>query len=117
MNKNEKVTISCIPVKHGNLDSISFIINNKLAYASDANLIYKKNLISFMNLKYLVIDCLRYKYHPSHYNLDQVLDLIKIIKPKKTILTNLNADLDYKKLKNILPKNIFPGFDGMTFSI
>ena len=49
-----------------------------------------------MNLKYFVIDCLRINKHPSHYSLNEVIELTKIIRPKKPILTNLHADLDYK---------------------
>ena len=69
------------------------------------------------NLKYFVIDCLRFRSHPSHYNLNQVLDLIKILKPKKTILTNLHTDLDYNYLLKILPKNVIPAFDGLSVNI
>jgi len=58
---------------------------------------------------------LRYNKHPSHYCLEDVLELIKILKPQKTVLTNLHSDLDYKKLKEILPKNILPAYDGMSF--
>jgi len=108
------IDIESIPLNHGNIESMSFIINKKCAYASDAKLIYKKNLKSFMNLKYLVIDCLRYKEHPSHFNLIEVINLVKILKPKKTILTNMHSDLDYDIIKKKLPKNIIPGFDGMT---
>ena len=71
----------------------------------------------FSNLKYLIIDCLRYDSHYSHYNLNDVLSLIKIIKPKKTILTNLNIDMDYGKLKKKLPKNVIPAYDGLSFLI
>ena len=108
------INIETIPLNHGNIDSMSFIINKKCAYASDAKLIYKKNLKSFMNLKFLIIDCLRYDEHPSHYNLKEILDLIKILKPKKTIITNLNTDMDYNYLKKNLPLNIEPAYDGMA---
>ena len=58
----------------------------------------QQDLKFFMNLKYFVIDCLRINKHPSHYNLNEVIELTKIIRPKKTILTNLHADLDYNYL-------------------
>ena len=92
-------------------------INNNCAYASDVSDIKKKDLAKLKNIKYLVIDCLRYKEHPSHYNLDGVLNLVSLIKPKKTILTNMNHDLDYLELKKKLPKNIIPAYDGMSFLI
>ena len=37
--------------------------------------------------------------HPSHFSYDEALELVKQIKPKKTILTNLHTDLDYNYLK------------------
>ena len=114
---NKKITLKSIPVKHGKIKSICYIINNKCAYASDINKIYKKDLNKFFNLEYFIIDCLRYSSHFSHFNLNEVLKLVKIIKPKKTILTNLNNEMDYDKLKKKLPKNIIPAFDGLSFLI
>ena len=111
------IKIKSIPVNHGNIDCMSFIINDECAYASDVKFIYKKNINSFKNLKFLIIDCLRYKKHPSHFNLDEVMNLIKKIKPQKTILTNLNTDMDYKSLKKKLPKNVIPAHDGLTINL
>jgi len=111
------ISIDSIPVNHGNIDSMSFIINKKCAYASDAKLIYKNYMNSFKKLKYLIIDCLRYNEHPSHYNLNEVLDLVKQIKPKKTILTNLHSDMDYHTLKNKIPNNIIPAYDGLKLKL
>ena len=116
-NNNEKISIQAIPVQHGNIDSLCYLINNKLAYASDISLIYKNSLSLFKKLDYFVVDCLWKRKHPAHFNLEQVLDIVKIIKPKKTILTNMHSDLDYAKLKKVLPKDIVPGFDGMTITL
>ena len=71
----------------------------------------------FKNLKYLIIDCLWYNYHPSHFNLETSLDMIKKFKPKKAILTNLSPVLDYKKLKKVLPHNVVPAHDGLTIKL
>ena len=103
--------------QHGNIKTASYLINNCIFYGSDVNKIYKNDLIKLYKIKYFIIDCLRYEYHPSHYNLDDVLKIVKIIKPKKTILTNLHSSLDYEKLKKKLPKNIIPAFDGLSILI
>jgi len=116
-NKNKKIFIRSVEVEHGNIKSMCYIINKSLAYASDVSLIHKKDLRLFKKLNYFIIDCLRYKEHYSHYNLNKILELVKIIKPKKTILTNMNNELDYKVLKKNLPNNIVPGFDGMTINL
>ena len=96
---------------------MSYIINNKCAYASDISQIYDSEIKYFYNLEYLIVDCFRIKSHPSHFNLNDVLKLTKIIKPKKTFITNLNNEMDYKKLIKILPKNIKPAYDGLSFNI
>ena len=102
---------------HGKVISNCFIINKKLAYISDVNKIYKKDYKFFKNLRYLIVDCLWYDYHPSHFNLETSLAIIKKFKPKKAILTNLSPVLDYKKLKKKLPPNVSPAHDGLSLKL
>ena len=110
------INIETIKVRHGSINSVSYIINKKIAYLPDANQIYKKDYQKFFKLDFLIIDCLRYEAHPSHFNLDDVLKMNIDLKPRKLILTNLHSDLDYDKLINILPKNTKPAYDGLTLN-
>ena len=112
-----KLHVKPIKVKHGKVDSICYIFDNKLAYISDISDISKKDYKHFKNLKYLIIDCLWLRHHSSHLNLENSLKFIEMFKPKKAILTNLHSDLDYDFLKKILPKNIEPAFDGLTIDL
>ena len=114
---HKKISVKAIKVQHGKVDSICYIIDQKLAYISDVSDIYKKDFRFFQNLEYLIIDCLWLRYHPSHLNLTRSLDFIKFFKPKKAILTNLHSDLDYDYLKKILPKKVKPAYDGLTFEL
>ena len=116
-HKNKKIKIKAIKVKHGKVESNCFIIDKKLAYITDVSDIYNKDFSHFKNLKYLIIDCLWYNYHPSHFNLEKSLNFIRKFEPKKAILSNLSTVLDYKQLKRILPKNIVPAHDGLTVEL
>ncbi len=116
-NNKRKISIKSFKVEHGRVKSNCFIIDKKLAYISDVSKIYNKDYKYFKNLRFLVIDCLWYKPHPSHFNLETSLSIIKKFKPKKAILTNLSPVLDYKELKKLLPKNTIPAFDGLTLSL
>ncbi len=116
-NNNRKIRIKSIKVKHGKVKSNCFIIDKKLAYISDVSKIYNKDFKYFKNLKYLIIDCLWYNYHPSHFNLKTSLSIIRKFKPKNSILTNLSPILDYKKLKKLLPKHVLPAHDGLTLEL
>ena len=114
---NTKIVIKSLKVHHGSIKSICYIINDKCAYAPDVNKIDNKDLKYLKNLKYFIIDCLRYNYHSTHFNLDDALKLIRKIKPKKSILTNLSNEIDYNEIKKILPKNVTPAYDGLTVLI
>ena len=116
-HKNKNVRFKSIVVKHGSVNSNCFIIDKKLAYITDVSDIYKKDFSYFKNLKYLIIDCLWYNFHPSHFNLETSLSIIKKFKPKNAILTNLSPVLDYKVLKTMLPKNVKPAYDGLTIEL
>ncbi len=116
-NNYKKIRVKTIKVDHGKVKSNCFIIDNKLAYISDVSKIYNKDYKCFKNLKYLVVDCLWYNYHPSHFNLETSLSLIKKFKPKKAILTNLSPVMDYKKLKKFLPSNVEPAYDGLSIKL
>jgi len=116
-NKNNKILIESIPTEHGKIESICYLINKKLAYASDISLFYKKDYKKLTKLDFLIVDCLWYRNHSAHFNLDQVLEITKILSPKKTILTNMHSDLDYNQLLKILPNNIVPGYDGLTLKL
>ena len=109
-----KIVIKSFKVHHGSIKSVCYIINDKCAYAPDVSKIDNKNLKYLKNLKYFIVDCLRYKFHPTHFNLEDVLKLIKKIKPKNTILTNLSNEIDYNQVKKLLPKNVVPAHDGLT---
>ena len=116
IKKNKvKLSVKAFQVNHGSIKSTGYIID-KIAYLSDCNNVSLKNIKYLKNLNYLILDCLKIDKHPSHFNLDEALNLINITKPKKAILTNLHTDLDYFTLKKKLPKNIIPAYDGLSFS-
>ncbi|WP_297681866.1 hypothetical protein [uncultured Candidatus Pelagibacter sp.] len=104
-------------MQHGNVQSICYIIDKKIAYISDVSKIFEKDYEYFKNLKYLIVDCLWYKYHPSHFNLDKSLEMIEKFSPKNAILTNLHTDIDYNEIKKRLPKNIIPAYDGLSVTL
>jgi phosphoribosyl 1,2-cyclic phosphate phosphodiesterase len=112
---NSIINIKPIDVTHGIIKANGYLFD-KVAYISDCNFINNKNIKKLMNLKFLIIDCLRNDKHPSHFNFNDAMNLINIVKPKKTILTNLHVDFDYFKLKKRLPKNVVPAFDGLSFN-
>ena len=114
--KSNEIKFKSFLIKHGLIKASAFVFD-KVAYLSDCNGINKRNYNELSNLKYLIIDCLKINPHPSHFNLDEAIKMSNILKPRKTILTNLHTDLDYSFLKKNLPKHIIPAYDGLSFNV
>ena len=110
-----KLFFEAFEVAHGMIKSTGYRFDD-IAYISDCNKIGNSVSKKLLNLKYLIIDCLRKEKHPSHFNFDDAISFIKLVKPQKTILTNLHVDMDYYDLKKKLPKHIIPAFDGLNVS-
>ena len=111
-----KIDFKSVLVKHGMIKSLAYVFN-KTAYLSDCNDLSIVNLDIFKNLKYLILDCLKFDSHSSHFNLEEALYIANKLKPKKTILTNLHSDMDYDYLLKILPNNVIPAHDGLSLNL
>ncbi len=105
-----------IPLRHGDIESLAFRFGNA-AYAPDVSKILESSLNRLMGLDILILDALRYRPHPTHFSVQEALDHIAILKPKRAVLTNLHVDLDYEVLKAQLPANVEPAYDGMVLMV
>ena len=109
--------IEALPVlqDHGDIPSLGFRFGN-VAYSADIKSLPPESLAAMTGLDVWIVDALRRTPHPSHMNLEEALDWIARVKPKRAILTNLHAELDYEVLRAELPPNVVPAYDGMTFA-
>lgn len=98
---------------HGDIPSLGFRFG-PVAYSSDLVDLPASSLPLLADLDLWIVDALRDRPHPSHFSVDQALDWIDRIKPKRAILTNLHADLDYAELKARLPSHVEPAYDGLS---
>lgn len=119
--KNERFGISgvdILPVEclHGNLKIFGYRINN-FAYITDCSAISEDELIKLQNLKVLVINALRIRPHPTHFNLQQAIEIVKIVKPKRAYFTHLTHDILHDKINSTLPKGIELAYDGIEFNL
>lgn len=110
--------IEAVPVLqgHGDIPSLGFRFGD-VAYSADIKSLPPDSLRFMTGLQVWIVDALRRPPHPSHFNLDEALEWIARVKPKRAILTNLHSDMDYAKLRATLPPNIEPAFDGMTIDV
>ena len=106
-----------IEVMHGRLPVLAFRIGS-FTYVTDANDISEESLTLMKGTKTLVINALHMQKHYSHFNLEEALAMIKYISPERCYLTHISHSMGPTiEWENALPKNVFPGVDGMTFDV
>lgn len=118
---NRKFTaagIEVVPVlvHHGNIKIFGYRIND-FAYITDASAIDEKEMEKLKGLKVLVLNALRIRPHPTHFNLQQAVEISKILKPEKTYFTHLTHDILHDKINKTLPKGIELAYDGLELEL
>jgi len=101
---------------HGDIASLGFRVGG-VAYSSDLRDLPAESILVLKGLDLWIVDALRYKPHPSHFSVDEALDWIKRLAPRRAILTNLHSDLDYADLRRRLPSHVEPAYDGLRVEI
>ncbi len=104
------------PVNHGEIDALGFRFGN-VAYTPDVKAVPPESMDALRGLDVWIIDALRLTPHPSHFSLQEALDWIDALNPRRAVLTNLHTDLDYDTLRRELPPHIEPAYDGMTIDL
>ena len=110
--------IAALPVlqQHGDIASLGFRFGG-FGYSCDLSGMPPESEAALAGLDVWVVDALRYAPHPSHFSLTDALAWIERLKPRRAILTNLHADLDYETLGQKLPPNVEPAYDGITVEL
>lgn len=110
------MTLTPFLVQHGNIPALGYRIGNA-AYSPDLNDIPPESFPALEGLDLWIVDALRYAPHVSHFSLSDALHWIERFKPKRAVLTNLHADLDYDVLRGKLPPGVEAGYDGMRLTL
>jgi phosphoribosyl 1,2-cyclic phosphate phosphodiesterase len=97
---------------HGEIESLGFRFG-ALAYTPDVKAIPEASTRFLENLDVWIIDGLRYAPHPTHFSVDDALEWIARMRPRRAIITNLHTDLDYAELTARLPGHVAVAYDGM----
>jgi len=110
-----EIVLTPFKVNHGSIDALGFRVGD-LAYLPDVATIYDDAWDALQELDCWVLDTLRRTPHPTHSHLEQSLEWIDRMAPRRAVLTNMHIDLDYQTLEDETPDHITPAYDGMVIS-
>lgn len=110
------IPITPIPAEHGYMTVYGYRIGN-VAYLTDCKRIPEQSLQQLLGLEVLILGVLRFRLHATHFNLEEGLDVIRRLNPKRTVLTHLSHDFKHNDSVNFLPLGVELGFDGLQIEV
>ncbi len=105
--------VTPLEVIHGRLPVIAYRFND-FAYATDLSEIPAATMAELQGLDVLVLDCLRFKEHPTHLWLDKALEYVGKIRPHRTFLTHMAHDVLHERDADKLPEGVSWAYDGLV---
>lgn len=106
-----------ITVMHGKLQVYGFRIDD-FAYLTDVKTIAESEIEKLKGLKVLVVNALREQLHDTHFNLQEALEFIALLKPERAYLTHISHLLGFhEEVQKRLPENVFLAYDNLEITI
>lgn len=105
--------VTPIPLMHGGLPVLGFRVGN-FAYCTDVNYIPPESWPLLRGLDVLILDALRRRSHPTHFNLDEAVSHAKQIGARRTYFTHIAHELGHAETNAALPDGMALAYDGQV---
>jgi phosphoribosyl 1,2-cyclic phosphate phosphodiesterase len=105
-----------VPILHGDITIAGYRFGSA-AYLTDMNAIADSSLPLLENLDVLIIDALRWSPHASHNNVEQALDWVQRLQPRRAFFTHIAHELEHAKTEAQLPPHVRLAYDGLRIPI
>ena len=105
------IDIEPLPVMHYKLPIFGYRIGN-LAYITDAKTIPPTTMQRLQGVDTLIINALRFKPHLSHFSLEEALDVIKKVSPRRAYLIHMSDGIGlHASTSRLLPVGVELAYD------
>lgn len=110
------IEILPVPIRHGKLSILGYRVGD-FAYLTDCSAIPKESESMLQGLDTLILSALRYRPHPTHFNLEQALEAAQRLKARKVFFTHIADEMDHETTNRELPDWANLLFDGQVIEI
>jgi phosphoribosyl 1,2-cyclic phosphate phosphodiesterase len=109
----KELQITPLEVIHGRLPVMAYRFND-FAYLTDLSEIPRVTLDALQGLDVLVLDCLRFREHPTHLWVDKALAYVDQMKPRRTFFTHIAHDIKHARDSAKLPAGVEFAYDELV---
>jgi phosphoribosyl 1,2-cyclic phosphate phosphodiesterase len=111
-----------LEVMHGTLPVTAFRFSERpggaeAAYVTDCNAIGEETMRELGGLDLLVLDALGKNRHPTHFSLEQAVEVAERLAAKRTLFTHISHSLEHAETNTALPPMMALAFDGQTVEL
>ncbi len=110
------LTVRPIRLMHGELAVLGFRIND-VAFCTDVSRIPDSSWPLLEGLDVLILDALREKPHPTHFNIAQALEVVKRVQPRRAYLTHIAHSVEHEATNARLPAGVELAYDGLRIPL
>jgi phosphoribosyl 1,2-cyclic phosphate phosphodiesterase len=104
-----------IPLLHGRMPVLGFRFG-PVAYCTDCSFIPPESMALLEGLDTLVLDALRRRPHPTHFNLEQAIEWAQQIGARQTYFTHIAHELGHQSTNEELPPNMHLAHDSLVLN-
>lgn len=102
---------------HNRLQVFGFRIKG-FTYLTDVKTMGDDQVDKIKGSEILVVNALRQEPHHSHFNLEEALDFVELVKPKTTYFTHISHMLGFHdEVERGLPKNVHLAYDNLIVDL
>jgi phosphoribosyl 1,2-cyclic phosphate phosphodiesterase len=105
-----------VPIRHGPWDILGFRVG-RFAYLTDCNGIPATSLGLLQGLDCLVLDALRRRPHPTHFTIDQAVEMARQVGARQTLFTHIAHELGHEETCASLPDTMALAYDGLSVQV
>ncbi len=102
-----------VPLLHGRMPVLGYRIGG-IAYCTDCSEIPPASREMLRGLDVLVLDALRRRPHPTHFNLAQAVEVAREIGARRTYFTHIAHELAHAQTNAELPRGMELAWDGLV---
>lgn len=109
-----------IPILHGRNEILAYRFEqagSTLIYATDCSFVPEESWELMQLPDVFIVDALRWREHPTHFNIEQALAAAQKIGAKQTYFTHAAHDLDHHQTNSQLPRGVEMAYDGLQIKL
>ncbi|MBI3971063.1 MAG: MBL fold metallo-hydrolase [Chloroflexi bacterium] len=114
--------VTPLEVRHGGMPVTAFRFRDRdggpeFAYVTDCNYIAPETMAQLAGLDLLILDALGKHRHPTHFSLEQAIEVARQLHPRRTLFTHISHSLEHAETNAQLPPSMALAYDGQVVEL